>query len=199
MAKTFAVAAVSVAANTTGFAAAQTGATFALALTAVTGAAGVANKVTVTNNSATNHSAKTLALVGTGPNGETQTETMAAPAGSTFVTSTKYWITLTSVTPSATIGADTFGIGWAAAAVSAWFYPIVEASYFSIGFGCALIAGSPTYEVQHSFGDGNVFSHATITAKTASSYGEYTAPISVMRLAFSVAGSVSLYAIQAST
>lgn len=97
-------------ANLTGFASNVTGATFTLTATAATD--GLAHKISVRNDSATNHSAKTIALVGTDPNGHSQTETIAAPGASATVESTLYWLTLTSATPSATIGADTFDIGW---------------------------------------------------------------------------------------
>lgn len=97
-------------ASTTGFASNVTGASFTL--TATTASDGLAHQVSVLNDSATNHSGKTLTLVGTDADGRAQTETMAAPGSSATVESTKYFKTLTSVTPSATIGADTFDIGW---------------------------------------------------------------------------------------
>lgn len=104
--KTFTPANVS----TTGFAASVTGATFTL--TSTSSGDSLAHKVTVLNNTATDHSGKTLALVGTDYMGNAQTETLTAPAGSATVTSANYYLTLTSMTPSATIGADTFSIGW---------------------------------------------------------------------------------------
>ena len=97
--------------NTAGFATGVTGASFTL--TATSSGDGLAHKITVLNNTATDHSGKTIALVGTDENGKAQTETLTGPAGSATVTSTKYFLTLTSATPSATIGADTFNIGWA--------------------------------------------------------------------------------------
>jgi len=97
--------------NTAGFATAVTGDTFTL--TATSSGDSLAHKVTVLNNSATDHSGKTLAIVGYDVDGRDQTETLTAPAASVSVTSAKYWGSLTSITPSATIGADTFNIGWA--------------------------------------------------------------------------------------
>lgn len=97
-------------ASTTGFATSVTGATFTL--TANTSGDSLAHKVTVTNLTATDHSGKTLTFVGLDPDGRAQSETIAAPAGSATVTTTNYYSYLTSVTPSATIGADTFSIGW---------------------------------------------------------------------------------------
>lgn len=72
----------------------------------------LAHQVSVRNDTANNHGAKTLTLTGTDADGRAQTETMAAPGGSATVESTKYFLTLTQVAISATIGADTFDIGW---------------------------------------------------------------------------------------
>ena len=105
--------------STTGFASNVTGSTFTL--TANSSGDGLAHKVTILNDSATDHSGKTIDLVGTDENGIAQTETVTGPAGSATVTSTKYWLTLTSATPSATIGANTFDIGWANAFVTKAF------------------------------------------------------------------------------
>lgn len=105
--------------NTAGFASAVTGATFTL--TANSSGDSLAHSITVKNNSATDHSGKTLALVGTDQNGKAQIETLTAPAASVSVTSAKYWLTLASITPSATIGADTFDIGWGGSFVTKTF------------------------------------------------------------------------------
>jgi hypothetical protein len=97
-------------ANLTGFASNVTGATWILTTTATSD--GLAHQVSIKNDSATDHSLKTATLVGTDENGKALTETINLPAGSATVESTKYFKTLTSVTPSATIGADTMDIGW---------------------------------------------------------------------------------------
>jgi hypothetical protein len=96
--------------NLTGFASNVTGATFTL--TATTSGDSLAHHISVRNDSVTDHSGKTIALVGTDPDGRAQTETLTGPGVSATVESTKYWLTLTSATPSSTIGADTFDIGW---------------------------------------------------------------------------------------
>ncbi len=97
-------------ANLTGFASNVTGAAFVL--TATTSGDSLAHQISIRNDSVTDHSGKTLAAVGTDQDGRAQTETITAPGTSATVESTKYWLTLTSLTPSATIGADTFDIGW---------------------------------------------------------------------------------------
>lgn len=180
----------SVAANLTGFASNQTGAAFTLAATSAGDS--LAHKVTVRNDSATDHSGKTLALVGTDADGLTITETLTAPGTSATVTSTKHFLTLTSVTPSATIGADTFDIGWAAEAVTATVYtkPRDGAGAYAIGISCDA-TGTPAYSLQVNYG-GAWFSHASIATKTASADGSQLYPVTAMRLIFTAASTVAL-------
>ncbi len=97
-------------ASLTGFASNVTGASFTLTTTATTD--GLAHQVSIKNDSATDHSGKTVTLVGTDADSRAQTEVVTGPGTSATVESTKYFKTLTSATPSATIGADTFDIGW---------------------------------------------------------------------------------------
>jgi hypothetical protein len=97
-------------ANLTGFASNVTGAAFTL--TASVSGDSLAHQVSIRNDSATDHSGKTVALVGTDHLGRALTEVVTGPAGSATVESSGYFLTLTSATPSATIGADTFDIGW---------------------------------------------------------------------------------------
>ena len=97
-------------ASLTGFASNVTGAAFTITTTATTD--GLAHQVSIRNDTANDHSGKTVALVGTDADDYAQTETVTGPAGSATVESTKYFKTLTSATPSATIGVDTFDIGW---------------------------------------------------------------------------------------
>jgi len=97
-------------ASLTGFASNVTGATWTLTTTETSD--GLAHQVSIKNDTATDHSGKTVVLVGTDADGRAQTETISLPAGSATVESTYYYKTLTSATPSATIGADTMDIGW---------------------------------------------------------------------------------------
>lgn len=188
------ITAASAAADLTGFKSNATGATWTL--TATEAGDSLAHKVTIRNDSGTDHAAKTAVLTGTGPSGEAQTETLSLPAGSATVTSTKYYLTLATVVPSATIGTDTMDIGWAAASVSDWVYPNTKLDWGGMGIGCEVTAGSPTYGVQVGFGGGAI-DHATITGETTSQYGECTMPVAGLRLVFTAAGSVEMNAIQA--
>lgn len=97
-------------ANLTGFASNVTGAAFTITTTATTD--GLAHQVSIRNDAAVDHSGKTVVLVGTDADGRAQSETVTGPTASATVESAKYFKTLTSATPSATIGADTFDLGW---------------------------------------------------------------------------------------
>lgn len=94
----------------TGFGSNVTGAVFTL--TANDSGDSLAHRISIKNDSANDHSGKTVTLVGTDADGKAQTEVRQAPAGSATVESVKYFLTLATATPSATIGADTFDIGW---------------------------------------------------------------------------------------
>ena len=97
-------------ASLTGFASNVTGAAFTLTATAPTD--GLAHQVSIRNDSSTNHTGKTITLVGTDQDGKALTEVVTGPNNAATVESAGYFKTLTSATPSATIGADTFDIGW---------------------------------------------------------------------------------------
>lgn len=180
----------SAAASLTGFASNVTGASFTLTATEVGDSLG--HLVTVRNDSATDHSAKTLTLVGTDENGNAQSETINAPGSAATVTSTKYFKTLTSVTPSATIGADTFDIGWAANSRGPWFQPDMNGGgEFNIGIGCTVVSGSPNYGLVVSYDRSSWHAHGTIAGKTASFGGQQTTPVVAMAVQFTAAGAVT--------
>lgn len=197
MSRTIQISGASVALSLTGFASNVTGATWALSAT--DSGDSLAHKVTIRNDSATDHSLKTALLTGTDANGNVQTETLALPNNAATTTSTKFFKTLTSIVPSASIGADTMDIGWAAASVTAWTFVDAWTETFNLGFGCSVDAGSPTYSVQHSYdgGNANPFTHSVVSAKTQAAEGSYTSPIRALRLAWTAAGTVSMSAIQA--
>ena len=120
-----------VTASRTGYLSNATGATWTLSNTATTDT--LAHKVTIIGDAATDHSAKTAVIVGTDADGKAQTETVNLPNGTATVTSTYYYKTVTSVTPSATINADTMDIGWAEPSVGPTI-PINAHSYDGSGY-----------------------------------------------------------------
>ena len=85
------------------------GASFTLAQT--TPGDSLARVVTITGEEATDHSAKTVTLVGTDADGKAQSDTFFLPNGTATVISNKHFLTLTSATPSATTGTDGMDIG----------------------------------------------------------------------------------------
>lgn len=196
--KTFTRSYTSGAASVSGFANNVTGASWALTATVPTD--GLAHLLTIHGDAATDHSAKTAVITGTDENGVAQTETLNLPNGAVTVTSTKYWLSVdTPIAPSATIGADTVDIGWAADAVTPWVDLFTGGSVpqFNVGFGVTITAGSPTYSVQQSYDDVTAFTHATVAAETTNQEGTITTPVRGLRMLFTAAGSVTLTAIAA--
>ena len=133
--------------SATGYATGVTGAAFVL--TATSSGDGVARQVSIFNTTANTHVGQTLTLVGTDADGAAQTEVITGPAGNATVISTKFYLTLTSVTPSATIGVDTFNIGWNGL-WSTRTYPLnwhsPSACVVNVG-----LTGTCTYTVQQCF------------------------------------------------
>lgn len=173
------------AASLTGHASNVTGAAWEIATSGAND--GLSHHVTIRNDSVTDHSAKTIVLTGTDANGNTLTETLNAPGTSATVTSTKAFKTLISAVPSATIGADTFDIGWAATGHTPYFDLNADLASFSASVAVYLVSGSLNFDVQHTYEDtasedSVVFNHATLTNKSASSDGSYTAPVKAVRV-----------------
>lgn len=190
---------VSVAASTNGMGAAKTSTGASYVLTAPGAADGLAHQITVKNNSVTDHSAKTILITGTDENGNPLTESHAHCGTSATITSVKFFKTVTSIVPSASTGADTFDIGWAAASQAPWIYPRTDVGNapFNIGIGCTVASGSPTYSIKYTYDGTTWFTHATITGKTTSFDGAIVTPCAAFRLDFTVAGGVTVTAIQA--
>lgn len=156
--------------------------------------------ITILGNAATNHSGKTFTITGTDADDKPLTEELAGPNGNVTVTSTKYFKTVTSVTVSATTGADTFDIGWTAAAVGATIFPDYKRNpTINVGIFCAVPSGTPGYGVQYT-GDYTAtplwLAHATIASKTATFAGAITTPVLAFRLIFSAAGPVNMTVIE---
>ncbi|KCZ47767.1 hypothetical protein [Hyphomonas sp. CY54-11-8] len=96
--------------DTNGLVAAATGATSPVTQAATSAGDGLAHLVTIT--SAANISALTITITGTDADGGALTEAITGP-NATTVTGTKYFLTVTSVAISATLGANTMDVGWA--------------------------------------------------------------------------------------
>jgi hypothetical protein len=191
-------------ASVTGYASNVTGAIFTLTATSATD--GYAHKVTIHNDAATDHSGKTVTLVGTNSDGKALTESVTGPAGTATVTSTGYFTTLTSATPSATIGADTFDIGFSDA-LSSITYPL----NWRASAPCTLsvdISGTINFTVQQCFqnvsaGETAIWeSISALTSKTADTQSEAyvgAMAIRVITNTYSAGATLSLYSVQPDT
>lgn len=135
--------------NLVGFASNVTGAAFVL--TANDSGDALAHQVSIRNDDAVDHSGKTVTLVGTDSDGNALTEVVTGPGVSATVESTSYFLTLTSATPSATIGANTFDIGWVDE-VATYTWPCNwrcgEAATYAVN-----VTGTIDYTVQETFDD----------------------------------------------
>lgn len=186
-----------VATSANGIAAAIAYAAGGYALSAAGAGDGLAHLITFLNKTVTTHTGQTITFTGTDENDNPISETLTGPAGSATITTTKYFKTVTSVTASATTGADTFDIGWTAASVGAWVRPNTDvAAQINIGIGCTVVSGTPTYAIRYSYDGVAWFTHATITGKTASFDGAITIPCAAFQLIFAAAGTVSMTAVQ---
>ena len=171
-----------------GFASNVTGATFVLTANVVPD--GLAHKISIRNDSVTNHSAKTMTLVGIDQDGFALTQVIAGPGASATVQSLGYFLMLTSVTPSATIGADTFDIGWVDEVASR----IIPIDYMSVNPASIFVdvTGTINYTVQQTLD--NVLTSAaaaraaqwtpdtTAESRTADSIGSMLAGSSAVRI-----------------
>lgn len=133
--------------SATGYASNVTGATWTL--TTTTAADSLGHLTTIHNDSATDHSAKTALVTGTDADGKALTETIALPAGTATTTGSKYFKTISTVVPSATVGADTMDIGWSVSAVS----KTIPLNYRQCPFNTELsleITGTVSAGVEHT-------------------------------------------------
>lgn len=174
------------AANLTGYASNVTGATWAI--TTTTSSDDLAHQVTIRNDSITDHAAKTAILTGTDADGYPQTETLNLPGTSATVTSVKFYRTLLTAVPSATIGADTMDIGWAATSHT---QTIGLEKFSTVGAAATVdISGTinfTAYESPSAFGitsaqDASWTPISALASKTADTSGSTTASMQLFRV-----------------
>ncbi len=72
---------------------------------------GLAHYVTLTSPAQATLAGITFTILGTDPDGHTITDTVTGPASASTTTSTKFFKTITTITPSATMGALVLSIG----------------------------------------------------------------------------------------
>ena len=141
---------------------------------------GLAHTVTLTAPSQATLAGVTFTIVGTDANGHDQTETgLVGPASGATVTSTKYFKTVTSIQPSATMGVLVVSVGISALSLSQTI-PLDSRSVASAGMIVA-VTGTINYTVNETFAD--VFDNNVIppfiaitalTSKSANTLGSAT-------------------------
>lgn len=191
-------------ASLTGFLSNATGASWTLTTTATTD--GLAHQVSIQNDTANDHSAKTVVLTGTDANGVVQTETVNLPGISATIESTKYFKTLTSpLVPSATIGVDTMDIGWVDE-VSSITYPLDWRSPYACNIHVD-VTGTIDFTVQQTFAnvlDGeapvwtDISALAAKTADTTSTAAVGATAIRIIVNSYSSGAELQMYTSQAS-
>jgi len=175
--------------STTGF---KTGATGAgpFTMTTTSPGDGLAHLVSLTSTA--NLSAISMTLTGTDAEGRAQTEVVTGP-NNTTVYGTKYFATLTSVSASATLGANTMNVGFKDESVSPALPVSWRTNPFELGMAFD-VSGTVNYTVQHCFEnvlDPNLtpstftwFDHETLTTQTTDQDGNYDFAIMAIRIKF---------------
>lgn len=128
--------------NTSGIVSGATGATSPLTLVASGAGDSLAHQLSIT--SASNISGVTFTITGTDADGVTLTEAVTGP-NATTVESTGYFLTVTSITISATLGAATANVGW----VDEITTPTVQLNNYARGVSANVdVTGTVNYTVQ---------------------------------------------------
>tara|TARA_R110000824_G_scaffold64402_6_gene168279 strand:+ start:12307 stop:13266 length:960 start_codon:yes stop_codon:yes gene_type:complete len=134
----------------------------------------------------------TMTAVGKNRYGAALTETITGGNAGTVIGSLNFAKIDRISTSGASAGAVEGGID--GLCESQWFVLNQYSNDFGVSIGVDKVAGTHTYAVQHTYtnvmapgyteGDETVFTHSTITSKTADFEGSYTTPPVACRLAF---------------
>ena len=151
----------------------STGAAVAPTITATTD--GLAHYVTLTSPSQASLAAVNFTILGTDPDGHDISDVVVGPASASTVTSVKFFKTITTIQPSATMGALTVAVGIAVTAIA----PTIALTSSAAAAGMTVaVTGTINYTVYETFA--NVFVHnantvstpiTALTAKTANTSG----------------------------
>lgn len=189
--------------STTGYVNLGSGASFTLAATSA--GDGLAHQISLTT--VTDQSGKTITVVGTDKDGLSLTEAVTGPNNTTTY-STGYFKTVTSITPSATLGASTLSAGWRAAFVT----PTIPMNrYRSEATVRVVVTGTITYTMRQTLSnirtrvdDGAFdFSNSTDTdlvAATATQISTFDKPVTGVDFlvsSYSNGAALRLYIVQA--
>lgn len=107
---------------------------------------GLAHQVSIRNNSATDHSGKTVTITGVLYDGSGVAAFTALPGPNATITISEYFKELVSIVPSASIGSDTMSIGYASK-ISTPPYVLGYGRNTYIGVG---LVGTANYTIQYT-------------------------------------------------
>jgi hypothetical protein len=122
---------------------------------------GLAHYVTLTSPAQATLAGINFTIVGTDPDGHSISETIAGPASASTVTSTKFFKTVSTIQPSATMGALTLAVGIAVTAIA----PTIALTNSSAAAGMTVaVTGTINYTMYETFA--NVYEHNATTVST---------------------------------
>jgi len=148
-------------------------------------------------------SGKTLTIVGTDTRGLPLTEVVTS-AGAGTVTTTRYFASITSITPSAAY-ASTVKVGLSGLAVTPWYPLDHKQASFHVSI-MVDVSGTCIYSVEHTLNEIQntsntllVGENVGLTNKTADASGSYCTPVSAIRAKITsyTSGSLDLHIRQA--
>ena len=137
----------------------STGAATATTITSTTD--GLGHRVTLTSPSQASLAGVTFTILGTDPDGHVISEDIAGPASASTVTSTKFFKTITTIQPSATMGALTLAVGISVLAVAPTIALTNSAAAASM---TVAITGTINYTMYETFS--NVYVHSANSVST---------------------------------
>lgn len=152
--------------------------------------------------SAADTSGITFKFVGTDADGNAQSQTVAGTNASNSDT-TLFFKTITGITPSGAV-TGAIVVGNLITSVSPTLRVDTGINPVNIALVAELVSGTSTFDINVTYGDNNDYpslwsDHASITAKSATTYGSQTIPVAGFRIkcTASSSGVVRLRAVQA--
>jgi hypothetical protein len=122
---------------------------------------GLAHYVTLTSPSQASLAGINFTILGTDPDGHEISNTIAGPASASTVTSTKFFKTITTIQPSATMGALTLAVGIAVTAIT----PTIPLTNSPAAAGMTVaVTGTVNYTMYETFA--NVYVHIANSVST---------------------------------
>jgi len=125
---------------------------------------GLAHYVTLTSPSQASLAGIDFTIVGTDPDGHAISDTIAGPASASTVTSTKFFQTVLTIQPSATMGALTLAVGIAVTAI----LPTIALTNSSAAAGMTVaVTGTVNYTMYETFANVYLYNSSTVSTPIA--------------------------------